>query len=194
MDLPRVKLGYPSLWWSYHLPVTPLCSQGPSTAPALQAPSTLLTWMAGTISLRTVNATATIPNRTAFQVGISLTVMWYTLCRGCRERIWLALCSVVYIDRAVFASIEDSDSDLDNHDSSSNTSADDHMTSTKRTHHRGVKEVSVPVRVSHGGVFSPPSTVIMCVHWVRACLVADSHMHFLPDLIVFYRSQGHLAL
>ncbi|KAK6294553.1 hypothetical protein J4Q44_G00353830 [Coregonus suidteri] len=44
--------------------------------------------------------------------------------------------------RAVFASIEDSDSDLDNHDSSSNTSADDHMTSTKRTHHRGVKEES----------------------------------------------------
>ncbi|XP_029577338.1 zinc finger protein 821 isoform X2 [Salmo trutta] len=39
-------------------------------------------------------------------------------------------------------SISDSDSDLDNHDSSSNTSADDHMTSTKRTHHRGVKEES----------------------------------------------------
>ena len=53
----------------------------------------------------------------------------------------------VCIDRAVFASIEDSDSDPDNHgdDSSSNTSADDHMT-TKRTQCRlqgaGVKEVS----------------------------------------------------
>jgi len=57
-----------------------------------------------------------------------------------------AVCSVACIDRAVFASIEDSDSDLDNHgeDSSSNTSADDHMT-TKRTQCRlrgaGVKEV-----------------------------------------------------
>ncbi|XP_019909319.1 zinc finger protein 821 isoform X2 [Esox lucius] len=39
-------------------------------------------------------------------------------------------------------SISDSDSDLDNHDSSSNTSVDDHMTSTKRTHRRGVKEES----------------------------------------------------
>lgn len=55
-------------------------------------------------------------------------------------------CVSVCIDRAVFASIEDSDSDLDNHgdDSSSNTSADDHMT-TKRSecclHGAGVKEV-----------------------------------------------------
>lgn len=55
----------------------------------------------------------------------------------------------VCIDRAVFASIEDSDSDLDNHgeDSSSNTSADDHMT-TKRPEcclqGAGVKEVRRP--------------------------------------------------
>lgn len=55
-------------------------------------------------------------------------------------------CLSVCIDRAVFASIEDSDSDPDHHgeDSSSNTSADDHM-STKRSHcylrGGGVKEV-----------------------------------------------------
>lgn len=55
-------------------------------------------------------------------------------------------CLSVCIDRAVFASIEDSDSDPDNHgeDSSSNTSADDHMT-TKRSQcclqGAGVKEV-----------------------------------------------------
>lgn len=64
-------------------------------------------------------------------------------------RVSPALCSVVClvcIDRAVFASIEDSDSDPDHHgeDSSSNTSADDHM-STKRSHcclrGGGVKEV-----------------------------------------------------
>lgn len=55
-------------------------------------------------------------------------------------------CLSVCIDRAVFASIEDSDSDPDHHgeDSSSNASADDHM-STKRSHcclrGGGVKEV-----------------------------------------------------
>ena len=55
----------------------------------------------------------------------------------------------------MFASIEDSYSDPDNHgeDSSSNTSADDHMT-TKRTQCRlqgaGVKEVREPVPTSSG--------------------------------------------
>lgn len=65
-------------------------------------------------------------------------------------------CLSVCIDRAVFASIEDSDSDPDHHgeDSSSNASADDHM-STKRSHcclrGGGVKEVrapAAPMRVS----------------------------------------------
>lgn len=66
---------------------------------------------------------------------------------GCRSKPCSVFCCVsVCIDRAVFASIEDSDSDLDNHgeDSSSNTSADDHMT-TKRSEYclrgAGVKEV-----------------------------------------------------
>lgn len=66
---------------------------------------------------------------------------------GCRSKPCSVLCCVsVCIDRAVFASIEDSDSDLDNHgeDSSSNTSADDHMTSKRpecRLRGAGVKEV-----------------------------------------------------
>ncbi|XP_059215161.1 zinc finger protein 821 isoform X4 [Centropristis striata] len=62
--------------------------------------------------------------------------------------------------RAMFSSIEDSDSDLDNHgeDSSSNTSADDHMT-TKRTPCRlqgaGVKEESEE-GADHGNNFVCP--------------------------------------
>lgn len=72
-------------------------------------------------------------------------------------------CLSVCIDRAVFASIEDSDSDPDHHgeDSSSNTSADDHM-STKRSQcclqGAGVKEVRGRPSASDRGL----SVTVLC--------------------------------
>ncbi len=117
--------------------------------------------MAGTNSPKTVNAAATTPrkfkSRIASQVqdggtgqgagGLDGLCRTSSDLRGVSEsKPCSVFCCLVCIDRAVFASIEDSDSDLDNHgeDSSSNTSADDHMT-TKRSQCRlqgaGVKEV-----------------------------------------------------
>lgn len=133
-----------------------VCVQGHSTLQASRDFSTLLTWTAGMNSQKTVNAAATTPrksrSRIASQVADGRTLqagdsVGRPGTKGCRSKPCSVFCCVsVCIDRAVFASIEDSDSDLDNHgeDSSSNTSADDHMT-TKRSecclHGAGVKEV-----------------------------------------------------
>lgn len=133
-----------------------VCLQGHSTLQASQDFSTLLTWTAGMNSQKTVNAAATTrrksKSRTASQVrdgGTQQEVdsVGHPGTEGCQSKPCSVFCCVsVCIDRAVFASIEDSDSDLDNHgeDSSSNTSADDHMT-TKRSEcclqGAGVKEV-----------------------------------------------------
>lgn len=107
-------------------------------------------------SQKTVNAAATTPRRSRSRIASQVPAggrqrqlgsVGRPGTKGCRSKPCSVLCCVsVCIDRAVFASIEDSDSDLDNHgeDSSSNTSADDHMT-TKRPgcclHGAGVKEV-----------------------------------------------------
>lgn len=133
-----------------------VCVQGLSTLQASRDFNTQLTWTAGMNSQKTANAAATTPrksrSRTASQVpdgGRQQEVdsVGRPGTKGCQSKPCSVLCCVsVCIDRAVFASIEDSDSDLDNHgeDSSSNTSADDHMT-TKRSecclHGAGVKEV-----------------------------------------------------
>lgn len=133
-----------------------VCLQGHSTLQASQDFSTLLTWTAGMNSQKTVNAAATTrrksKSRIASQVHDGETQqevdsVGHPGTEGCQSKPCSVFCCVsVCIDRAVFASIEDSDSDLDNHgeDSSSNTSADDHMT-TKRSEcclqGAGVKEV-----------------------------------------------------
>lgn len=132
------------------------CVQGHSTLQASRDFSTLLTWTAEMNSQKTVNAAATTRrksrSRIASQVPDGGTQQEVDSIgrpgtKGCQSKPCSVFCCVsVCIDRAVFASIEDSDSDLDNHgeDSSSNTSADDHMT-TKRSecclHGAGVKEV-----------------------------------------------------
>lgn len=158
-------------------------------------------------SQKTVNAAVTTPrkskSRIASQVqdggtgqGGTGRTLWDILgLRGVRES---KRCSVfcrlsVCIDRAVFASIEDSDSDPDNHgeDSSSNASADDHMT-TKRSQcclqGAGVKEVreSVPTEMH---VFTLVGLVVVPLErysckslWPHPALLWLSTCHLHPSV------------
>lgn len=163
-----------------------VCVQGHSTLQASPDFSTLLTWTAGMNSQKTVNAAATTPRKSRSRIASQVADGWTQQegdsvgrpgTKGCRSKPCSVFCCVsVCIDRAVFASIEDSDSDLDNHgeDSSSNTSADDHMT-TKRSECclHGVKEVrcTEPLRKAELTPFCT-STVCTASAWILLLFTA----------------------